>query len=108
VEGLTEARLFARMLAFRSASAYWTVTDMLGLTGEEMKSLMARYFPLAVEAPNEHECYKIRFHAAVKRSFVCHCCGKAVTTEGAVKKIDIPRFQGYPTALNRQMEEIFL
>lgn len=102
--GLSEARLFARMLSFRSASAYWTVEDMLGLTDLKMKSLVTKYFPSALKDHKEPKCYKIRFHAAVNQPFVCHCCGQAVTSRGATKKVDIPLFQGYLTALNRQME----
>ncbi|WP_319526252.1 nitrogen fixation protein NifQ [uncultured Desulfosarcina sp.] len=102
--GLPEARLFARMLSFRSASAYWTVEEMLGLTELKMKALITKYFPSALKVHKEPECYKINFHAAVNQPFVCHCCGQAVTSRGAITKVDIPLFQGYPTALNRQME----
>jgi len=102
--GWMEARLFALMISFKATSPYWTIEDMLGMSSTEMKSLMNKYFPLALGENDNPACYKIHFHAAIKKPFVCHCCGQAVTSEGITKKIDIPLFPGYPTALNRQME----
>ena len=103
-EGATESRLFAMMISFVSSSAYWTVEDMLGLSDVEMKSLMTKYFPFAMEDRKEPKCYKIVFHSAVNHPFVCHCCGQAVTPAGATTKVDVPLFPGYPTAQKRQME----
>ena len=94
--GLPEARLFARMLSFRSASAYWTVEDMLGLTDMKMKALMTEYFPSALKDNEKLECYKIRFHSAVNQPFACHCCGKAVTAKGMTKKSTSPCFRDTP------------
>ncbi len=104
VEGWMEARLFAMMISSKTTSTYWTLEDMLGLTGTGMKSLMVKYFPFTMPDHKAPSCYKIHFHAAVKNPFVCHCCGQAVNTEGGVRKVNIPLLNGYPTALNRQME----
>lgn len=103
-QGRMETRLFALMISFRATSAYWTLEDMLGLDGTEMKALMRRYFPHAMAEHPALSCYKTHFHAAIKKPFICHCCGQAVTPAGTAKKVDIPLFSGFPTALNRQME----
>jgi nitrogen fixation protein NifQ len=103
-QGLMEARLFALMISHRAASSYWTLEDMSGLTFLDMKSLMTQYFPSAMAELKEPNCFKIHFHSAVKKSFLCHCCGQAVMSDGRIKRVDIPLFKGYPTAQNRKME----
>lgn len=110
-KGWTEARLFALMLSFRSTSCYWSIEDMLGLTKWELKTLVSSYFPFTIDAfpfiksdDLQPTCYKIHFHSAVDKPFICHCCGQAVAPGGKTRKIDIPIFPGYPTAVNRQME----
>jgi len=103
-DGGIEAHLLALIISSKAESAYWTLNDMLGLSNAEFKALMAKYFPTALTTYKGNSCFKIYFYQQIEESFVCHCCGKAVTTTIEIRKTAVPIIKGYQTAENRKTE----